>query len=57
MFKRLFVYTAMAAFQKKIKKINCLFTVKHELLLVGSMTILHFSRRVAKGTLKLLLDR
>jgi len=26
-------------------------------LLVGSMTILHFSRRVAKGTLKLLLDR
>ena len=31
--------------------------MKHEVLLVGSMTILHFSRRVAKGTLKLLLDR
>jgi len=38
-------------------KINCLVTVKHELLLVGPMTILHFSRRVAKSTFKLLLDR
>jgi len=38
-------------------KINCLVTVKHELLLVGPMTILHFSHMVAKSTFKLLLDR